>query len=89
MTLLLSAFNSSQCGQYFLFYFGKFILSKTYDFCKNVTWSIDGVTVAKHFPKMFAFIFEFQIDMEAPDFKDFAKSMTDYIAEYLENIRDR
>lgn len=39
--------------------------------------------------KMFAFIFEFQIDMEAPDFKDFAKSMTDYIAEYLENIRDR
>lgn len=31
----------------------------------------------------------FQIDMEAPDFKDFAKAMTDYIAEYLENIRDR
>lgn len=27
--------------------------------------------------------------MEAPDFKEFAKAMTDYIAEYLENIRDR
>lgn len=27
--------------------------------------------------------------MEAGDFKDFAKAMTDYIAEYLENIRDR
>ncbi|GBP60907.1 Aromatic-L-amino-acid decarboxylase [Eumeta japonica] len=27
--------------------------------------------------------------MEAPDFKDFAKSMVDYIANYLENIRDR
>ncbi|XP_037958572.1 aromatic-L-amino-acid decarboxylase isoform X2 [Teleopsis dalmanni] len=27
--------------------------------------------------------------MEAPEFKDFAKSMVDYIAEYLENIRDR
>ncbi|KAG4067045.1 hypothetical protein HA402_000036 [Bradysia odoriphaga] len=27
--------------------------------------------------------------MEAPDFKDFAKCMTDYIADYLENIRDR
>lgn len=46
----------------------------------------------------FKFIFEslliyycvvFQIDMEAPEFKDFAKTMTDYIAEYLENIRDR
>lgn len=30
-----------------------------------------------------------QIDMEAPEFRDFAKSMVDYIAEYLENIRDR
>ncbi|XP_022223172.1 aromatic-L-amino-acid decarboxylase isoform X1 [Drosophila obscura] len=29
------------------------------------------------------------IDMEAPEFKDFAKSMVDFIAEYLENIRDR
>ncbi|XP_055839656.1 aromatic-L-amino-acid decarboxylase isoform X1 [Episyrphus balteatus] len=29
------------------------------------------------------------IDMEAAEFKDFAKSMIDYIAEYLENIRDR
>ncbi|XP_011190721.1 aromatic-L-amino-acid decarboxylase isoform X1 [Zeugodacus cucurbitae] len=29
------------------------------------------------------------IDMEAPEFKDFAKSMVDYIADYLENIRDR
>ncbi|KAJ6647507.1 Aromatic-L-amino-acid decarboxylase [Pseudolycoriella hygida] len=29
------------------------------------------------------------IDMEAPQFKDFAKTMTDFIAEYLENIRDR
>lgn len=28
-------------------------------------------------------------DMETEDFKEFAKSMTDYIAEYLENIRDR
>ncbi|XP_073823149.1 aromatic-L-amino-acid decarboxylase isoform X1 [Musca autumnalis] len=27
--------------------------------------------------------------MEAPEFRDFAKSMVDYIAEYLENIRDR
>lgn len=27
--------------------------------------------------------------MEAGDFKDFAKAMTDYIAEYLENIRER
>ncbi|KAL7043096.1 hypothetical protein ACKWTF_001390 [Chironomus riparius] len=27
--------------------------------------------------------------MEAPEFKDFAKSMVDYIANYLENIRDR
>lgn len=27
--------------------------------------------------------------MEAKEFKDFAKAMTDYIAEYLENIRDR
>ncbi|CAH0404867.1 unnamed protein product [Chilo suppressalis] len=27
--------------------------------------------------------------MEAGDFKDFAKAMTDYITEYLENIRDR
>lgn len=30
-----------------------------------------------------------QIDMEAPEFKDFAKEMVDYIANYLENIRDR
>lgn len=30
-----------------------------------------------------------QIDMEAPEFKDFAKSMVDYIADYLENVRDR
>lgn len=30
-----------------------------------------------------------QIDMEAPEFKDFAKEMVDYIASYLENIRDR
>lgn len=30
-----------------------------------------------------------QIDMEAPEFKDFAKEMVDYIAEYLENIRER
>lgn len=30
-----------------------------------------------------------QIGMEAPEFKDFAKEMVDYIAEYLENIRDR
>ncbi|TDG45208.1 hypothetical protein AWZ03_008363 [Drosophila navojoa] len=29
------------------------------------------------------------IDMEAPEFKDFAKSMVDYIADYLENVRDR
>lgn len=27
--------------------------------------------------------------MEAPEFKDFAKEMVDYIANYLENIRDR
>lgn len=27
--------------------------------------------------------------MLAPDFKDFAKEMTDYVANYLENIRDR
>lgn len=27
--------------------------------------------------------------MEAPEFRDFAKSMVDYIAEYLENIRER
>lgn len=27
--------------------------------------------------------------MEAKEFKDFAKAMADYIAEYLENIRDR
>nr|ASJ26448.1 dopa decarboxylase [Pieris rapae] len=27
--------------------------------------------------------------MEAKEFKEFAKAMTDYIAEYLENIRDR
>ena len=32
----------------------------------------------------------FLIDpMEAKEFKDFAKAMADYIAEYLENIRDR
>lgn len=31
----------------------------------------------------------FSETMEAGDFKDFAKAMTDYIAEYLENIRDR
>lgn len=30
-----------------------------------------------------------QIDMEAPEFREFAKSMVDYIADYLENIRDR
>lgn len=35
------------------------------------------------------YIFLSQIDMEAPEFRDFAKSMVDYIAEYLENIRDR
>eukprot|EP00099_Drosophila_melanogaster_P025073 NP_724163.1 dopa decarboxylase, isoform C [Drosophila melanogaster] len=29
------------------------------------------------------------IDMEAPEFKDFAKTMVDFIAEYLENIRER
>lgn len=33
--------------------------------------------------------FLFPDTMEAGDFKDFAKAMTDYIAEYLENIRDR
>lgn len=27
--------------------------------------------------------------MEAPEFRDFAKEMVDYIANYLENIRDR
>jgi len=27
--------------------------------------------------------------MEAPEFKDFAKTMVDFIAEYLENIRER
>lgn len=27
--------------------------------------------------------------MEAPEFKDFAKEMVDYIANYLENIRER
>lgn len=27
--------------------------------------------------------------MQAPDFKDFANAMTEYIAGYLENIRDR
>lgn len=27
--------------------------------------------------------------MEAPEFKDFAKEMVEYIANYLENIRDR
>lgn len=27
--------------------------------------------------------------MEAPQFKDFAKEMVEYIAGYLENIRDR
>ncbi|CRK86291.1 CLUMA_CG000241, isoform A [Clunio marinus] len=28
------------------------------------------------------------IDMEAPEFKDFAREMVEYIANYLENIRD-
>lgn len=36
----------------------------------------------------FSFFFE-QIDMEVPEFKDFAKEMVDYIANYLENIRER
>lgn len=27
--------------------------------------------------------------MDAPQFKDFAKEMVDYVAGYLENIRDR
>lgn len=36
----------------------------------------------------FIYLFK-QIGMEAPEFKDFAKEMVDYIAEYLENIRDR
>lgn len=31
----------------------------------------------------------FSKKMESTDFKDFAKSMMDYIADYLENIRDR
>lgn len=40
------------------------------------------------------FIFYFkkkpkQIDMEVPEFKDFAKEMVDYIGNYLENIRER
>lgn len=33
--------------------------------------------------------FDLQIDMEASEFKDFAKEMVEYIANYLENIRDR
>lgn len=32
---------------------------------------------------------QIQIEMEAPEFRDFAKEMVDYIANYLENIRDR
>lgn len=38
---------------------------------------------------LIVFWFPFQIDMEAPEFRDFAKEMVDYIANYLENIRDR
>jgi len=35
------------------------------------------------------FCIHIKIDMEAPEFKDFAKTMVDFIAEYLENIRER
>lgn len=38
---------------------------------------------------LFFFMIKCQIDMEAPEFKDFAKEMVDYIANYLENIRER
>ncbi|TMW42136.1 hypothetical protein DOY81_012784 [Sarcophaga bullata] len=46
------------------------------------TNNIEGINLDKLDPRV-------SIDMEAPEFRDFAKNMVDYIADYLENIRDR
>lgn len=70
-----------------LFLAKRFATRKWIDSVSEIAHSVSALLLTSAF--LFCISVIAQLDMEAPEFKDFAKSMVDYIAEYLETIRER